>query len=75
VKPTLDTIAKRCRVSKVTVSLALRGNPSTAKQMKNFEYALKMYNKNLSKWTYMIEYCQRKGFEFIIITEKVLGSR
>ncbi len=45
----------------------------TSKQLKNAEYAIKMYNKNLSKWTYMIEYCQRKGFEFIIITEKILG--
>lgn len=46
----------------------------TAKQLKNFEYALKMWNKNLSKWKYMIEYCQRKGFEFIIITEKNLSK-
>ena len=45
----------------------------TSKQLKNFEYALKMYNKNLSKWTYMIEYCEKKGFEFIIITEELLG--
>jgi hypothetical protein len=56
-----------------TIEPKLSSNP-TAKQMKNFEYALKMYNKNLSKWTYMIEYCQRKGFEFIIITEKVFLS-
>jgi hypothetical protein len=46
-------------------------NP-TAKQLKNFEYALKMWNKNLSKWKYMIEWCERKGFEFIIITEERL---
>lgn len=46
----------------------------TGKQMKNLEYALKMYNKNLQKWKYMIEYCERKGFEFIIITEKNLGK-
>ena len=57
-----------------TIEPKLSGNP-TSKQMKNFEYALKMYNKNLSKWTYMIEYCERKGFEFIIITEKILGGR
>ena len=44
----------------------------TSKQLKNFEYALKMYNKNLSKWKAMIEYCERKGFEFIIITEQHL---
>lgn len=48
---------------------------ATAKQLKNFEYSLKMWNKNLSKWKYMIEYCERKGFEFIIITEKHLSRR
>lgn len=45
---------------------------ATAKQLKNFEYDLKMYNKNLSKWKHMIEYCNRKEFEFIIITEQYL---
>jgi hypothetical protein len=51
----------------------LPNNP-TSKQLKNFEYSLKMYNKNLSKWKSMIEYCERKGFEFIIITEQHLKS-
>jgi hypothetical protein len=55
-----------------TIEPKLNPKP-TAKQLKNFEYALKMYNKNLAKWTYMIDYCQRKDFEFIIITEKLLG--
>jgi hypothetical protein len=50
----------------------LAENP-TSKQLKNFEYALKMYNKNLSKWKHMIAYCERKGFKFIIITEEHLG--
>ena len=57
-----------------TIEPVLKQNP-TAKQLKNFEYALKMYNKNLPKWSYMIDYCQRKGFEFIIITEKLLGTK
>jgi hypothetical protein len=57
-----------------TIEPVLKSNP-TSKQLKNFEYALKMYNKNLSKWSYMIDYCQKKGFEFIIITEKLLGQR
>jgi len=48
---------------------------ATAKQLKNFEYSLKMWNKNLSKWKYMIEYCERKGFEFIIITEQHLSRK
>lgn len=49
-------------------------NP-TAKQLKNFEYSLLSWNKNLSKWKYMIEYCERKGFEFVIITEEILAKR
>ena len=32
--PTLETIAKRCRVSKVTVSLALRGSPRISSAMR-----------------------------------------
>lgn len=55
-----------------TVEPRLQKNP-TAKQLKNFEYALKMWNKNLSKWEYMIEWCKRKDMQFIIITEKLLG--
>ena len=51
----------------------LSSNP-TSKQIKNFEYELNMYNKNLNKWTYMIDFCKKKGFEFIIITEKLLGG-
>jgi hypothetical protein len=57
-----------------TLEPKLASNP-TSKQLKNFEYALKMYNKNLSKWKYMMEYCDRKGFKFIIITEQYLGGK
>jgi hypothetical protein len=39
------------------------------KKLKRFEYDLKMAQKNLSKWETMIEYCQKKGWEFIVITE------
>lgn len=56
-----------------TVEPRMNPNP-TAKQMKNFEYAIKMYNKNLSKWNYMVEYCNRKGFKFIIVTEETLSK-
>jgi hypothetical protein len=47
-------------------------NNPTAKQLKNFEYSLKEYSKNLDKWKYCIEWCKNKGFEFIIITDKLL---
>jgi len=49
-------------------------NP-TSKQLKNLKYSLDMWNKNLSKWKAMIEYCERKGFEFIIITEDHLSKK
>lgn len=39
------------------------------KKLKRFEYDLKMAQKNLSKWETMIEFCQKKGWEFIVITE------
>lgn len=55
-----------------TIEPRLAQNP-TAKQMKNFEYALKMWNKNLSKWQYMIDWCEKKDMKFVIITEKLLG--
>lgn len=50
-------------------------NPSpNAKQLKNFEYALKEYSKNLDKWKFCIEWCKMKGYNFIIITEKTFGG-
>jgi len=50
----------------------LQPNP-TSKQLRNFEYALKEYSKNLDKWKYCIEWCKKKGFEFIIITDRLLA--
>lgn len=55
-----------------TIEPRLPAKP-TMKQLKNFEYALKMWNKNLSKWQHMIEWCSRKDMDFVIITEKLLG--
>jgi hypothetical protein len=68
---TISKVVAEVKPYSETIEPVLAPKP-TAKQMKNFEYALKMYNKNLSKWTYMIDYCEKKGFEFIIITEKIL---
>lgn len=42
------------------------------KKLKGFEYDLKMAYKNKSKWETMIEWCRKKGFDFIIITEENL---
>jgi hypothetical protein len=42
------------------------------KKLKNFEYDLKMAYKNKNKWETMINWCNMKGYEFIIITEQHL---
>lgn len=68
---TVTKVVAEVKPSSETREPKIPQNP-TAKQLKNFEYALKMWNKNLSKWKYMIEWCERKGFEFIIITEERL---
>ena len=39
------------------------------KKLKSFEYDLKMAYKNKSKWETMISWCDKKGYDFIIITE------
>jgi hypothetical protein len=44
------------------------------KKLKSFEYELKLAYKNKTKWETMIEWCNKKGYEFIIITEKHLGK-
>jgi hypothetical protein len=46
----------------------------TVKGLKNLEYDFKMAQKNAAKWTTMIDWCQKKGFEFIIITEITLNN-
>jgi len=45
---------------------------SSIKKLKNFEYDLKMAQKNSEKWKTMISYCEKKGWDFIIITEEHL---
>jgi hypothetical protein len=70
---TISRVVAEVKPSSETIEPKLPVN-YTSKQLKNFKYSLNMWNKNLSKWKYMIEYCQRKGFEFIIITEKHLSK-
>lgn len=42
------------------------------KKLKGFEYDLKMAYKNKQKWETMIKWCEKKGYDFIIITEEHL---
>ena len=41
----------------------------TLKMLENYEYSLKMFKKNLHKWAFTKEWCERRGLKFKIITE------
>lgn len=45
----------------------------TTKSARNFEYAIKAYQKNMFKWNHALEYCKSRDMQFMIITEKHLG--
>ena len=36
---------------------------------------LKEYSKNLDKWKFCIEWCNNRGYKFIIITEKTFEAK
>lgn len=42
------------------------------KMLENFEYAQKMYRKNLYKWAFARDWCERRGLKYKIITEEHL---
>ncbi len=48
-------------------------NNVTAKTLESYEYALKMYQKNLYKWTAAKQYAADRGMEFMIVTENLLS--
>lgn len=47
--------------------------PKGIKKLRNFEYAYKQALINKSKWETAIKWCEKKGYHFIIITEKNLS--
>ena len=42
----------------------------TAKSLKNYEYALRTFQKNIIKWQAAKQFCERRGMEFFIMTPK-----
>jgi len=44
----------------------------TLKALRNYEYGYKMYMKNKLKWGAALEYCQKRGYKFVLITEEHL---
>jgi len=63
IKPYSETLPPK-KPSKVTV-----------KALQNYEYSLRMFKKNLHKWAYTKEWCERRNMKFVIITEKELIKR
>lgn len=45
------------------------------KTLENYEYALLTYKKNLHKWAFTKDWCERRGLKYIIITEDDLKKR
>lgn len=45
------------------------------KMLENYEYSLKTYKKNLHKWAFTKDWCEKRGLKFIIITEDDLKKR
>lgn len=45
----------------------------STKAMKNFEYSIKAFEKNMYKWAKAKDFCEARGMDFMLITEKHLG--
>ena len=42
----------------------------TAKSLENHEYRMKMFLKNLAKWKAAKTFCEKRGLDFFVMTEK-----
>jgi len=42
----------------------------TAKSLENHEYRMKMFLKNFAKWTTAKKFCEKRGYDFFVMTEK-----
>jgi len=47
--------------------------PVKGKNMNTYLYAVEQYTKNISKWKYAQEYCNKNNMKFQIITERELA--
>ena len=47
----------------------------TLKMLENYSYSCMTYKKNLHKWAYAKDWCEKRNFKFIIITEDDLRKK
>ena len=45
------------------------------KSMRNYEYSLRTFQKNIIKWQAAKKFCERRGFEFYILTPKFFQDK
>lgn len=50
----------------------IEGKRYTKNQLKNLRYDIDEYNRNMSKWTAAIKWCDNNGAEFRLLTEKTI---
>jgi len=55
--------------------LAQTKRPTQSKNSKRYLYEMKTWAINSAKWEAAQKYCDKKGWEFMIITEKELGIK
>lgn len=48
--------------------------PEKSRALKNFEYDFKTAYKNAQKWNAIIKYCDKMGYEFVIMTETYINK-
>jgi len=51
------------------------GKTQTLKKLENYQYALMTYKKNLHKWTFTKDWCERRGLKYVIVTEDDLKKK
>ena len=59
---------------KSETEIPVQPKKQTLKMLENFEYAQMTYKKNLHKWAFTKEWCEKRNLHFKIITEDWLDS-
>jgi len=57
------------------LSLPKKPKGQTLKMLENYEYSLRTFKKNLHKWAYAKEWCERRQLKFLIITDDFLREK
>lgn len=60
---------------KSETEIPVQPKKQTLKMLENFEYAQMTYKKNLHKWAFTKEWCEKRNLHFKIITEDWLRSK